>query len=106
MPILYAMCGLPFAGKSSAARALESRTKAALVQLDAINAERGLGLDGTAIPEQEWSRTYEAYRRVAHHLESGQVVIFDHGNFTRRERDAVRDIALCTESEVRFVYLP
>jgi predicted kinase len=59
------MCGLPFAGKSTAARALQSRTKAALVQLDAINAERGLGLDGSAIPEQEWSQTYaEAYRRV------------------------------------------
>jgi predicted kinase len=106
MPLLYAMCGLPFAGKSTAARALQSRTKAALVQLDAINAERGLGLDGSAIPEHEWSRTYaEAYRRVAHHLGNGQVVIFDHGNFTRRERDEVRDTARRTGSDVRFVYV-
>jgi predicted kinase len=107
MPILYAMCGLPFAGKSTAARALQSRTNARLVQLDAINAERGLGLDGSAIPEHEWSRTYaEAYRRVAHHLEDGEVVIFDHGNFTRSERDAVREIARRAGSEVRFIYVP
>lgn len=58
MPTLYAMCGLPFAGKSTAARALQLRTKAVLVQLDAINAKRGLGLDGSAIPHDEWTRTY------------------------------------------------
>jgi predicted kinase len=70
------MCGLPFAGKSTAARALQLRTYA------------------------------EAYRRVAHHLENGQVVIFDHGNFTRKERDEVRDIARRTGSQVRFIYVP
>jgi hypothetical protein len=59
------MCGLPFAGKSTAARALQLRTKAVLVQLDMINAERGLGLDGSAISQEEWTRTYaEAYRRL------------------------------------------
>jgi hypothetical protein len=43
---LYALCGLPFAGKSSVARKLATRTGAVLVSLDAINGEYDVGLDG------------------------------------------------------------
>jgi predicted kinase len=64
-PTLYAMCGLPFAGKSTVAAALATRIGASIVRLDAINSERGLGVGGDAIPPQEWDRTYaEAYDRL------------------------------------------
>jgi predicted kinase len=107
MITLYAMCGLPFAGKSTAARALQLRTNAVLVQLDAINAERGLGLDGSSIPQHEWQRTYdETYRRIAQHLAEGHSVIFDHGNFSRTEREHVRVIGQRMSARLRFVYVP
>ena len=44
---VYAMCGLAFSGKSSAARIVAGELGAELISLDAINAERGLS-GGTA----------------------------------------------------------
>jgi predicted kinase len=104
---LYALCGLPFAGKSSVARKLATRTGAVLVSLDAINGEYDVGLDGAAISVDQWQRTYaEAYRRIAEQLVHGQSVIFDHGNFSRAERDQVRAIAAQAGARVQFVYVP
>jgi predicted kinase len=103
---LYALCGLPFAGKSTLAAALAGATGAAVVPLDAINHERGLGVDGSAIPPDEWGRTYdEAYRRIVLHLANGKSVIFDHGNFTRSERDQVRAVGARAGANVRFIYV-
>jgi predicted kinase len=103
---LYAFCGLPFAGKSTAAKALSERTGWPIVQLDAINAEYGVGLNGSSIALEDWQRTYaEAYRRLANCLADGQTVIFDHGNFSRRERDAVRETARAAGANVRFIYV-
>jgi predicted kinase len=104
---LYAMCGLPFAGKTSIARVLADRTGAALVRLDAINSERGVGLDGAPISDDEWRRTYaEAYARIVRHLSAGQPVVFDHGNFSRAERDHVRALAAQAGATIQFVYVP
>jgi predicted kinase len=103
---LYALCGLPFAGKSTVAATLAQRTGAALVRLDAINHERGLGLDGAPISADEWRRTYaEAYRRVEQDLASGRSVVFDHGNFDRAERDRVRALGRQTGAQVRFIHV-
>ncbi len=65
-PCLYILCGLPFAGKTTLARALERQLGLALVGLDAINTARGVGLHGEAISPEEWDETYaEAYRQRA-----------------------------------------
>lgn len=106
-PTLYALCGLPFAGKSTIARELAKEVGASIVRLDAINAERGLGLDGQPIPPHEWERTYaEAYQRLEHALAADSSVIFDHVNFTRAERDRVRHIAAQHGANVQIVYVP
>ena len=106
MTTLYAFFGLPFAGKSTAAKALAARTGWPIVQLDAINAERGVGLNGLPIAPEDWQRAYaEAYRRLASYLADAKTVIFDHGNFSRRERDAIREIARAAGANVRFIYI-
>jgi predicted kinase len=106
-PTVYALCGLPFAGKSSVAGALARRSGAPVIRLDAINHERGLGLDGSAIPWDEWERTYdEAYRRIDRALADGNSVIFDHGNFNRSERDRVREIGKRHQARVVTIYVP
>ncbi|MBV9577621.1 MAG: hypothetical protein JO057_03415 [Chloroflexi bacterium] len=51
---LYALCGVPFAGKPTIAVRLAEQTDAVLVRLDAINLERGVGLDGAAISADDW----------------------------------------------------
>ena len=57
-PILLLMCGLPFAGKTTLATALAERFGWQYISLDAINTERGMGLNGRAIEPDEWSETY------------------------------------------------
>jgi predicted kinase len=105
-PTLYALCGLPFAGKSTIAHELAEQLGAPIVRLDAINGERGLGLDGQAILQHEWERTYaEAYRRLEQALVANNSVIFDHVNFTRTERDRVRHIAALHDANVQIVYV-
>lgn len=104
--MLYAMCGLPFAGKSTVAQRLAAETGAVVVKLDEINGERGLGLDAQAVTAEAWESTYaEAYRRLENALASGNSVIFDHVNFTRAERDRVREIAARKGAQIQIVYV-
>lgn len=92
-PILYILCGRPFAGKSTLARALAERRGVAVVETDAINTERGLGLDGAAIALEEWDATFgEAYRRVGALLDAGRDVAFDSTAYTREQRDVLRGL--------------
>jgi predicted kinase len=91
---LYILCGLPFAGKSSLARALAKAVSAAYVELDAINGERGLGLDGKRISSLDWDETYRiAYQRIDGFLREERPVVYDSASFTRTQRDEVRTIA-------------
>ena len=91
---LYILCGLPFAGKSSLARALAARLVLTNIAIDAINDERGLGHGAAPISPEEWDGTYaEAFRRLDAALMAGGSVIFDAASFTRRQRDDLRQIA-------------
>ena len=103
--VLYIMCGLPFAGKSTVARALASRENAAIVELDQINAASGLGTK--AITPEQWSGSYaEAYSRLRGLLAAGIPAIFDATNFTRAQRDELRQIASEARAEATVVYVP
>ncbi len=91
---LYILCGLPFAGKSTLARELAKTHDLAYVAMDAINTERGLGLHGDAISEEDWDITYqEAYRRIDSFLTQDESVIYDAPSFTKEQRDQLRAIA-------------
>ena len=103
-PALYLLCGLPFSGKSTLAAELSSRLPAALVSLDAINAERGLD-GGQGIAEEEWARTHEIARgRTAALLDGGHSVVDD--TFCWRSlRDAFRAIATARGLATRVVFV-
>lgn len=104
--ILYVLCGLSFAGKSTLGRALAARLCIPRVELDAVNTERGQGLNGAPISPEEWTATYaEAYRRLAGSLRAGISAIFDAVNFTRAQRDELRALAATCAARVRIVYL-
>ena len=105
-PHLYILCGLPFAGKSTLARELVKSRNFALVEMDAINDERGLGLDGQAISPDDWDITYaEFYKRIDWLLAEGQSVIADAANFTRTQRDQLRTIAQKYHMASTVIYL-
>lgn len=93
-PTLYLLCGLPFAGKSTLARAMAERFDLVHLETDAINRERGLGGDGAPIPRAEWAATYrEAERCLRALLAAGRSVVYDATNFRRLMRDRLRRIA-------------
>lgn len=95
MNFLYILCGLPFAGKTTLAKVLVEKFGFVRVDLDQINSERGLGdLNNDSISDSEWKKTYdESYRRVDQALADGKTVINDTANFTRQQRDKLREIA-------------
>lgn len=105
-PTLYVLCGLPFAGKSTLGRALATRLDIPCVAIDAINTERGVGLNAAPISPDEWMDTYaEAYRRLISYLRAGTSAIFDAVNFTRAQRDELRNIAEGCDAAVCLIYL-
>lgn len=106
---LYIMCGLPFAGKSTLARALAGREELMIIAIDDINTERGLGVNAAPISPEAWNGTYaEAFRRLDAALAAGQSVVFDAGSFTREQRDDLRGIAAqrCARARVLWVDVP
>ena len=108
-PCLYLLCGLPFAGKTTLAKALEDWLGIRRVALDEINTERGIWNDETGLSPEEWEAAYqEVYRRIATVLSQGESVIDDSTNFTRDQRDRLRSLAeqYHARTQVIFVDVP
>lgn len=93
-PVVYVLCGLPFAGKSTLARQMTAALGLVHLEVDAINRERGLGGDGRELPRAVWAATYrESFRRLERWLAEGRSVVYDATNFRRVMRDRLRRIA-------------
>jgi predicted kinase len=106
MPRVYILCGLPFAGKTTLARALAQHLDLPRVSIDEINGERGLGFDNAPIASEDWDITYaESYRQLDKHLRAGCSVIYDAANFTRAERDKARAVAAQSGSDTCVIYV-
>lgn len=100
------LCGLPFAGKSSLAAALRSAYGYHVIALDAINHERGLGINAAPIDVHQWDETYaEGYRRHAAAMAAGETVIFDAPSYTRTQRDELRRVAAAYGASASMLYL-
>lgn len=103
---VYILCGLPFAGKTTLAKALAARLGFARVDMDEINTRKGVGLQGEVIVQEEWDRTYaESYKQLDQLLQAGQSVLFDAANFTRVQRDYLRTIAAKHEAATQVIYV-
>ncbi|MDP9370345.1 MAG: ATP-binding protein [Chloroflexota bacterium] len=105
-PRLLIMCGLPFSGKSTLARELAARLRFVHLELDAVNVERGAGLDGGVITREDWLAAYrESYRRLDGLLNEGCSVVFDATNFRRAHRERLRRAARRAGAVAMVVYL-
>jgi predicted kinase len=88
--MIYLMCGLAFAGKSTLAERIAERTGAQIISLDKINAERNL-YGGKGIPDHEWLATHQiALQRLDSIAREGRTVIIDDTNCFRWLRDNYR----------------
>jgi len=108
MPALVIMCGLPFAGKTTVARAVARRLGGRVISLDQINAARGL-LGGDGIPTEEWERTHRiALDEAGALLGRGATAVIDDTGCFRWLRDRYREVARLhgRDSVVIFVQTP
>ncbi len=93
-PVVYVLCGVPFAGKSTLARAMSARLAAVHLEVDAVVRDLGLGGEGGHPTRGEWVAAYrEAQRRLDRLLADGRSVVYDATNFRRLMRARVRAIA-------------
>ncbi|MBA8794060.1 putative kinase [Friedmanniella endophytica] len=90
---LTLLCGHSFSGKSTLAAGLAELGDAEVINLDQINAARGL--DGSkALPLEEWAKTNDlAHRVAAEALRKGRHVIVDDTGSPCFIRDAWREVA-------------
>ena len=93
-PTALLLCGLPYAGKSAIADALVEDGYA-VISLNSINHERGLGLDGESVPGSEWMRTHRtALERLNAYLRAGHSVVWDDSNYAAFIRDPIFEAAI------------
>lgn len=91
--MLFAMCGLAFSGKSTAACRIAAALDLSLVSLDAIHEARGLN-PGEDIDEAHWEETSRiALDRVEEVLRQGRSVVVDDTFSYRFLRDRFRAAA-------------
>ncbi len=104
-PVVYIMCGLPFSGKTTLARALVARCGVTHLDLDIMAMAEGL-FPEVGVSEEQWGKIFEnAHHRSAELLKSGKSVVFDSVNFDRGVRDRIRTDAERVGCSARVIYL-
>ena len=105
-PVLVAMCGIPFSGKTTVARALGDRCDLVLVSIDAIVRELGIDVGHDARDHRAWARAMaEGFARARRLLAEGHGVVYDNANHTRRNRDRCRCVATGAGAEFRLTWI-
>ena len=103
-PTLYIMCGLPFSGKTTLARAIADQRGCVHLDLDTLANREGF-FPEEGIDDKQWSRLFsEAHQSLAALLSSGSSVVFDAVNYDRVGRDRLRAIAQQNGSAVYVIY--
>ena len=104
-PTLYIMCGLPFSGKTTLARAIADQRDCVHLDLDSLATREGL-FPEEGIDDKQWSLLFrEAHRSLAALLSLGKSVVFDAVNYDRVGRDRLRAIAQQNNSAVYVIYM-
>ena len=101
---LFITCGFPFSGKTTLVNVIRKEFGLPIVDLDIINKERNIGINGEKISDSKWVETYKiSYERTRRLLIGHTSVIYDATNFTIEQRKVLIDIA--EENEVIPVLL-
>lgn len=92
---LYIFCGIPFSGKTTLVKILAEKLDYSRVDLDEVKFELfGKGITDKELEQKDWDAVYlEMYKIIEFLLRKGETVIHDTGNFTKHERDLVKQIA-------------
>jgi predicted kinase len=90
---VYILCGLPFSGKTTLARALAQQCGFIHLDVDALARQSG-EQPGEGISDERWGQIFrEAHLQLTNLLFAGHSIIFDAVNYRRIGRDRLRSIA-------------
>jgi predicted kinase len=104
MPVLIAMCGLSFSGKTTLARAISEETGAPIVSYDELWAT--VPRDPLLSGVDEWQFVFDLMcTRAGEHLAAGRSVIVDNLNEDTIDRGRLRDVAESNGAEVLVVHV-
>lgn len=95
MTKLYILCGIPFSGKSTLAKALADQLSGVRIDLDDIKFEMyGINVTDDELKQEDWDQIYQKmYGLIEKSLVGGNTVVHDTGNFTKYERQLISNIA-------------
>ena len=92
-PAVIALSGLPFAGKSTLARAIAAAQGRSLIEVDRL-IDHGAVPVGEAVPDRVWIAAYRvAEARLRKELAAGRRMVYDGVNFRWVQREKLRRMA-------------
>ncbi len=103
---LFVLCGLPFSGKTTLARALARQLQLEHIEVDAVHRERGVLAAERPLGPQDWRAAYlRSLRRAALVLRQGRSVIFDATSHRRAQREQLRRLAQANGATMTIIHL-
>jgi len=93
--VLFVLCGVPFSGKSTLARALAERFDLEHIEIDQVHGERGfVPGSGRQMEEVDWRAAFQrSYRRLHGVLDEGRSAVWDTASYRRAQRERIRGVA-------------
>jgi predicted kinase len=105
-PRLYVVFGIPFAGKSTIVRELVRQRGCRVIDIDAINTARGVGIAGAAISPEDWAVSFASARaQLDDALAAGASLAYDGHVWSRAQRADFRALASAAGADITFIYL-
>ncbi len=105
-PQVYIVFGIPFSGKSTLVRELARQRGCRVIDIDAINTARGVGIGGAPITQEDWAISFATgIAQLEAALDAGEPVAYDGHVWSRAQRDDFRAIAHAAGASATFIYL-
>ncbi|HEY7023219.1 MAG TPA: AAA family ATPase [Ktedonobacterales bacterium] len=103
---LYIVFGIPFSGKSTIVRELVRQRGCRVIDIDAINTARGVGIAGAPITPEDWAISFtSAGAQLDDALAAGESVAYDGHVWSRAQRKDFRTLAAAAGAAITFIYL-
>lgn len=105
MKTLYLMCGMPFSGKTTLAKAIAKHLDSSYISLDEINEARGL-CGGDGIPVAEWEQThFLAMKQLRSLVQSRRDIVVDDTSCFRWLRSRFSNFVRQYDYQTTIVFL-
>jgi predicted kinase len=106
-PVLFVLCGVPFSGKSTLARAMSERLGIEHIEIDQVHEARGFipGTDRT-VTDDDWRAAFQrSFRRLHAVLAAGDSAVWDTASYRKAQRERIRAVGERYGASVYLIHL-